>query len=370
VDEWLGFLPAGIVEPLHAELGLSYAQVGGLLVALSAGGLLGIPIAVAVDHLSRRVVSAAGAFGYAACLFTFAAEESFPLLLLAAVLLGASSDAMIRGCEVATVELAGDDLERTLGVVNALGALGDVLGPATLATAAATGLGWRPAFAAAAVLLLAYGTVIATQPFPPPAARAERLGPGGGVRAVLGDRRVMLLCLAATVFSLLDEPFLAFAVAYLERDQDLSHAVALLIAGAAMAGGLVGFVAVALRRPSGVALVIVLRRAAFTMVVSIALTLVVPWVPIQAASAFAFGTAGGVFWVRIQSAILGGRPGLAGTTIAVWSSMEVVAGAFPLVVGAVADARGLRTGLVLYGGVAGLLALLIAMSASITARRV
>jgi len=136
-----------------------------------------------------------------------------------------------------------------------------------------------------------------------------------------------------------------------------------------MAGGLVGFVAVALRRPSGVALEVVLRRAVFTMVVSIALILVVPSVPIQAASAFAFGTTGGVFWVRIQSAILQGRPGLAGTTIAVWSSMEVVGGAFPLVIGAVADARGLRAGMVLYGMVAGLLALLIAMSASITARR-
>jgi predicted MFS family arabinose efflux permease len=349
-DEWFSFLPAGIVEPLHAELGLSYAQAGALLVILAAGGLVGTPLAVAADHVSRRVLASAGALVYGLCLLAFATFDSFGTLAAAAFLMGAASDALVHGCEVALVDLAGDSLEPALARVNLLGLVGDVLGPLLLSAVAAAGLGWRSAFMIGTALMLAYAGWLASQPLPPPRPRDERPRPFEGVREVMRDRRVLRLAFVATVFSLFDEPFLGFSIAYLERVRGQSHSLATAIAAVVVVGGLAG--SALLARRGGRSLHGTLLLGSIAILISIVGIIAAPAVPMQIAAGLVFGGAGAIVWVALQGALLGARPGLAGTTTAVWSTIELLGIGFPLVVGAVADAHGLTSALWLYAAAA------------------
>lgn len=134
-DEWFTFLPAGALEPIRSDLGITYGEVALLLVALSAGGLIGQGLVVATDFVSRRWLAAGGAFVYALCLLAFAAGDSFAVLLAAAFVWGAASDAFVYASQVALVDLAGDDLAPMLARVNALGPGCDAL-PAARSKAA------------------------------------------------------------------------------------------------------------------------------------------------------------------------------------------------------------------------------------------
>ena len=363
-DEWFSFLPAGIVEPLHAELGLSYAQAGTLLVVLPAGGLIGTPLAVAADHVSRRMLASAGAIVYGLCLLAFATSSSFPTLVAAAFVMGAASDALVHGCEVALVDLAGDALAPALARVNLLGLVGDVLGPLLLSAVAAAGLGWRAAFMIGAALMLAYGGWLASQPLPPPRPSHERPRPFEGVREVLRDRWVLRLAFVATVFSIFDEPFLGFSIAYLERVRGQPHSLATAIVATVVAGGIAGSALVA--RRGGRSLERTLFLGSLAILASIAGIIAAPAVPMQVLAALVFGAAGAIVWVALQGALLGARPGLAGTTTAVWSTIELLGIGFPLLVGMVADAHGLRAALWLYAVAA---CLFVALVATISGER-
>lgn len=142
---------------------------------------------IAADFVSRRLLGSLGALGYALCLAAFALGGSFPVLLVAAAVWGAASDAFVHGLEVALVDLAGDDLATALGRVNALGAVSDLLGPLTLAGAAAAGLSWRVVFAAGAALMLGYAAWVALLRLPPPRPRSEAASPIATVLEVARD---------------------------------------------------------------------------------------------------------------------------------------------------------------------------------------
>jgi predicted MFS family arabinose efflux permease len=82
-DEWFTFLPAGAMESIRADLGLSYAQAGVLLALLPAGGVLGVVLMAAANFVSRRVLGAGGAFVFALCPLVFASGRSFAALAVA-----------------------------------------------------------------------------------------------------------------------------------------------------------------------------------------------------------------------------------------------------------------------------------------------
>ncbi|HWF78274.1 MAG TPA: hypothetical protein VN694_13975, partial [Caulobacteraceae bacterium] len=73
--------------------------------------------------------------------------------------------------------------------------------------------------------------------------------------------------------------------------------------------------------------------------------------PVQLTGAFAFGVAGAVFYTTLESVLLSLRPGQAGAVSAVASMVGMAEIAFPALVGALADARGLGWGLALYAAV-------------------
>ena len=167
-DEWTTFFPAGALEPIRHDLGLSYAQAAGVLVALPAGGLVGTFFVIAADYVSRRLLASLGAAVYGVAMIVFGVGHSLPVLLGAAFVWGAASDAFAHGAEVALVDLAEDELPKMLARMNAWAAVGDLLGPATLAAAAFLGWGWRGAFVAGGVGMLGYAAWLAVHRFPPP----------------------------------------------------------------------------------------------------------------------------------------------------------------------------------------------------------
>ncbi|MFN3514384.1 MAG: MFS transporter [Phenylobacterium sp.] len=358
-DEWFTFFPAGALEPLRADLGLTYAQAGFLLTALAGGGLVGFLFEVAADYVSRRVLASLGALAYGAAMIAFGLGDSFWMLAAAAFVWGAASDAFIHGCEVALVDLAGEDLPRVLARVNAWSAIGDLLAPLTLALAIASGAGWRSVFLGGGALMLAYGLWLSTLRLPAPQPPERFASPLAGVLAVLADGRVWVLALIAGLFDLLDEPLLGFTIAFLERGRGFAPAMATGLAlgavGGAVAGYLIAERALHARSPGRV-----LAAAAAGLCLTLPAMVFAPHPALVVAAGLAFGIAGALFYTALQSLILTLRPGQAGSTGAVVSTIGLAGVAFPVLAGWVADRAGLAAGLALYVAVpAAILALVI-----------
>jgi MFS family permease len=351
-DEWLGFFPSGTFESARRELGLGYGEASLILVAPAVGGILGLAIAVAADHVSRRLLASAGAFAYAASLLAFGLGESIWVLVGAGFVMGLASDALIHGTEVALVDLAGeDDLGPTLARTEILGSIGDVLGPATLAAAAIAGLSWRTPFLAAAAIMAGYGLWLAALPLPGPATGSDGPRPLEGVRSVLRDSRVLRIGLLVGLISLFDEDFLAFAIAFLRQERGHSEAVAIAVATVAVAGGILGFALMASRLGRS-PIRVRLTGAAVCLLVGSALVPVAPSVGLQTLGAFAVMAGLAVAWVTVETVFLTIRPGLAGTVSAVVSMVSLPAAVLPLLVGALADRLGLAAALWLYAVIA------------------
>lgn len=349
-DEWTTFLPAGALEPIRRDLDLSYAEVAGVLVALSAGGIVGTFLIIAADYVSRRLITSLGAATYGVAMMVFGAGHSLPLLLAAAFAWGAAGDALVHGAEVALVDLADEALAKTLARMNAWAAVGDLLGPLTLGAAVLLGFGWRGAFLGGGVAMLGYAAWLATQHFPPPHPPQKLPNPFAGVWAIARDREVLLLAILLGLFGLLDEPLDGFMIAYFERVRGWSPALAAAPVVAGLIGGMAGFAAFERlaggRAPRRVTLI-----CTVAMIATLPAAIFLPNLPMQLAAAFADGLAGAVLYTTLESVVLGLRPGQAGATSAVVSAVGTAGMGFPALVGALADAHGLGVGLVLYAAV-------------------
>ena len=358
-DEWFTFFPAGALSAIQADVGLSYAQGGAVLAGLTLGGVLGLALIVASDYVSRRLLASAGALVYGGCLLLFASAQRFEVLLLATLLWAAASDAFVHGSQVALVDLAEEDaLVPLLARQHAFAYVGDLLGPLTLAAAALLGLDWRLVFALAGGLMVVYAGWLATQPLPRPHPPEQLANPFAGMLAVLRDRRVLLLGGAALLYGLLDEPLLGFTIAYLERVRQATAAEATAVALAIVGGGLAGSLTVERWAEwAGERRLVLIAPAA--LVAALALVVALPAVPLIALAGFSFGLCGAAFYAVLEAAYLGLRPGQAGSTEAVVSTIALAGAAFPPLAGRLADTYGLAAGLGSYLAVPAALLLLL-----------
>ena len=166
------------------------------------------------------------------------------------------------------------------------------------------------------------------------------------------------------LFDTLDEPFLGFAIAYLEVDRGQSHGVAVLVGGSVVVGGVLGATLLTLGAggpaPTGVDPGTGRQKpppgAAVALVVSVLGIIVAPAIPLQIAFGLLSGGASVVFWTRLQASILGLRPGQPGTTAAVVGYLSIPGALCPVLAAAAADRFGLRAALGVYLLVAVLLA--------------
>jgi predicted MFS family arabinose efflux permease len=358
-DEWTTFLPAGALEPIRHDLDLTYAEVAWVLVALSAGGVVGTFLIVAADYVSRRLITSLGAATYGLAMMAFGVGHSLPLMLAAAFAWGAASDAFVHGAEVALVDLADEALGKTLARMNAWASVGDLLGPLTLAAAVLLGFGWRSAFLGGGVAMLGYATWLATQRFPAPHPPEKLPNPLAGVWRIARDREVLLLAILLGLFGVLDEPLDGFMIAYFERVRGWSPVLATAPVLAGLIGGMAGFAAFE-RLADGRSPRRVILACAAAMIAALPAAVFLPYLPPQMAAAFIEGVAGAVLYTTLESVVLGLRPGQAGATSAVVSAVGTAGMGFPALVGALADARGLGAGLALYAAVPPLILVLAA----------
>lgn len=355
----MSFLPFGALESIRADLGLSYTQAGVVLASVSVGGLLGNLAAIAADHVDRRWLSSAGALVYAVSMAGFALGRSFPVLVIAAVLLAIGSDAMISGTEVALVDVVrtehpDDDTASHLSTVLArqgLGAyVGDLLGPLTLSGVVAAGWSWRWAFAVGAAACAIFAVALARQPLPPPHANGEddTEGPGAAAWRLLRDRRLLQLGLLSLGVAVLDEEFAAFLIAYLQVERGLAPAAATALVLAEVAGGLTVSAVLAARRSARGSL----RVAGAAVGVGAVIVVAGPGWASVAIGGFLFGAGVAASWFSLQARVLSHSVGRAGTATAVVALVETPAMAAPVLAGALTDAAGLGLALAAHAAVA------------------
>lgn len=358
LDEWWSWLPAGTIEDQRADLGFTYAQAGWLLALLTVGGLVGGPLGALADRGHRRVLAAGGAAALAVGLAMFASGAPFAVLVVAATVLGAASDTVIRPLESSLAELADRvgtvSLDRLLGRQHLLTWLGDVTGPALLAVGGATVVGWRGVFAITAVAYLGYAVVLACTEFPDPAATAQD-GDGGedGTRgedeaslwrsAVGLARRpeVLLLVAAEAILTPLDEAFLGFAVARAAADG--VGPAAQVLAGGLTAGGIVGALVVARRGISRGAV----RWGAAALVLGAGAAAVPSPVAAQVAAMAVLGAGTAVVWAKVHHRMLTVVPGRSATVPTVVGVLSTPALAVPVAMGVLSDAAGVTVTLAL-----------------------
>ena len=180
----------------------------------------------------------------------FATSTSYAVLVGASFVIGVAASAMVDASELAFVDVSGDDLPRMLGTSNFLGSIGDLAGPVLIIVAAAwLGFGWQAPFLLAALLMAAYGVWLALSPLPPPHRHAEQESPRRALASIVRDRRVWIFGVMAMLLSPLDEPFLAFLIADLQRTDGLSRTVATAIAMLTVVGAMLGALEQARRAP-------------------------------------------------------------------------------------------------------------------------
>jgi FSR family fosmidomycin resistance protein-like MFS transporter len=328
-----------------------------VLAAAAPGAIAGNGFAIASDYLSRRVIAAGGAFGFAGALALFALGDSFATLAFASFLYGMAATAMIDASEVALVDVAGDDLAPTLARTNLLGALGDVVGPLLVLGAIAFGFGWRAPFVIAVVALVVYGVCLARAPLPTPTPVHDRDHPARALLNVVRDGRVLFFAVVALLLGPLDESFLAFLIAFAQEERSLSPSGAICLALCCVSGSVVGFARCSVRHTGPVA---TLTRPAAVMAVSAAVMAVVPIAVLIAPAAFGFGYGLAAFWNTAQARMLQLRPGQTGTVKAVVTTIEFAGFGLPIAYGAVADRFGVAAGFGCY--VATAVALLVLVS--------
>jgi len=189
-------------------------------------------------------------------------------------------------------------------------------------------------------------------PIPPPVNGASSASHAiRDLWSIARDPAVLLLSLSVILISILDEPFLAFAIAFFQVDRGQSAAVATLVAGAAVAGSVSTAALLSIRVSEAsraqrvVAGAVVLATSAIALVVA-------PWLPLQALAAAGTGCGTALAWTAVEARMLTLRPGRAGTVTAVVATLEMPSALFPLAAGALADAAGLAWALALYAAVA------------------
>ena len=342
LDEWWSYLPAGSIDDQVRDLGLSYGQSGWLLALLTLGGLIGSPFAALADRGHRRLLATTGAVLIAVGLSAFALSAPFPVLAVAATVLGGASDLVIRPLESSLAEAADGELDRLLGRQHLLTWAGDFVAPALLGVGAATAIGWRGVFALTAVVFVAFAARLATLVFPHPVADTDGAGTSllDSARSLLRHRELWLLTAAEFALLPLDEAFLGFAVARTAAEGE--GAAAQLLAGGVVAGGLVG-AAVVSRRGLDRRLV---ASGCGLLVVGAAVT-AVPW-PTAAtiAGLVCVGLGTAIVWAKVHHRTLTLAPSRSATVPTMVGLLSTPALLVPVAMGVTADRLSITSALV------------------------
>jgi predicted MFS family arabinose efflux permease len=362
VDEWASFLPAATFDSFRADLGLTYRGAALALLAIGPGAVVGSAVGVLADSRSRRVLATAGAAVYAVALGLFAAATSAAAVVAGGFAVGLGATLLVDTIEVALVDVCAADpsadgrlLERTLARMNVAAGIGDLSGPLLVAGAAALGWSWRVPVALTAVAVAVYAVLVARTPLPAPAVRTHQRV---ALHQVARRAEVWWAGACGAVLVALDESFIAYVIAYLHRDAGASTAVATIASGSFVVGGLVAAWLLA-RRERARGRHAALRAPAAVMCAGAIALAAFPTPLVVTGVGFVLGAATIAFWVPFQAMTLQLVEGRAAAVSAIVGTIEMSGLAVTPIIGAVADAWGLRAGLTAYACAPALLLVLV-----------
>jgi MFS family permease len=273
-------------------------------------------------------------------LFTFGAAPGFAVLVVASFFTGMSAHALISGTELALIDEAGDAVTAYFARSMVFGAAGAALGPALLILATASGFGWRAAFVACAIPMLAYAVWLLTLAFPAPARPEARVA--RAMRPILRDRRVWYAGLLAFLVGPLQQPFTAFVIAYLQH-AGATASLAISVQVGWVAGSVLAALAASrLDTEAGG-----MANPALALLGSTLLALV-PIVPVVMLALFVNGFAMTRFFLALKTRVRWLHTDRVGSVGGVVATLEFSSFLLPIGAGALADAFGIGASMLFY----------------------
>lgn len=358
VDELVSTVPVLALPLLRVEMNLDYAQVGWLLSIAGLSAWLVEPgVNAASDHWPKRRLILFSMLGMAVGLALAGSSPTFTVLLLAFLLMGATNGTFLGLCQAILIDSNLGESLRTMTRWTLMAALGDLAGPALIASAFALGLGWRALFWASAVIWLIAFAALALQKLPttPPVKNDRADGEAetltwrvvrDNVALAIRTPTLMRWLLLVILPSFLDEMFLAFAALLLQDRLGMRAAAISLALGIHVAGGLIGLVLLdrvgqrfSSRRLLGWLAIVVLAGLLLLVFSS------TPFIAIIALWIVGIGVSG---WYPIAAAeayrTLPGRSGTVRALYSLGTPLEVIA---PLLIGFAAERWGIQVGVAL-----------------------
>lgn len=164
---FVGLLVPSLVPTLEARFGQSDAGVGVALFLIASGyALASFAGGALTERLGRRVVLSSAAVLAAAGLVGQATAGTWPLFVSAAVVVALGSGAIDGGMNALVLDSYGGAASGRMNAAHLGFGAGALVAPLVVGQALARGIDWHALFAAAAVLALMFGTVLALASMP------------------------------------------------------------------------------------------------------------------------------------------------------------------------------------------------------------
>lgn len=354
LDELASGVPGAGAAGIQADFDVAYAGMGGLLTAF---GLLALvvepPLLFLADRYPRRWFVCGGLAGLGCSCLLAAAASSYWWLFVALLLFGPLSGCGVSVSQATLVDSDPERAERWLTRWTLAGALGDLATPALLALTVASGSGWRGAFVVCGALALVQSALLWSRVFPDERPAESEEPPESppwreAIRAALEERSLLVWGSALVACSLLDEILVAFATLRMTRELGFSVEEALSVVACLSAGAVVGLL-VAERLLDRFEPTRLLRFACFATLGALAFFVAAVTPPTARLAALALGAAATLLYPLAKARLYRALPGCSGTAIAVAGLFAPLDLALPVLLGLLADARGLEVTLLALG---------------------
>lgn len=230
-DELLSGVPDVLMPSIRARLGLSYAQISLLYLALSYVAAIVEPVGgILIDLWQRRWLMAFGAMilGLAIAVIGFA--PTFLILLLGFALYGLGSGPLAHTADVVLVEAHPAAPDRIFARATLFDTMGALLGPLAVTAVGILGLDWRWLMAALALFSFSYAGLIWRTRFPRLAGNGRESGESfltvlrSNIGDVLSNRTALLWLLFLFVHELQELPAF-FTTVWLREQVGMSQAL-------------------------------------------------------------------------------------------------------------------------------------------------
>lgn len=354
LDEAVSAVPVLAMPLLHSEMALDYSQVGWLFSIVGVTAWLVEPgINAMSDYWPKRRIILLSILGMVIALGLAGSSPTYPMLLLAFALMGVSNGPALGMAQAFLIDSNLGESLRTMTRWTLMGALGDLAGPALIATALAIGMGWRGLFWAGALIWLAAFCAFAIQRLPMTKGEAAneeepfrwqllRENLVQALRTPLLLRWLLLVLLPG----FLDELFLAFAALFMQEELEMTPPAISMAVGVQITGGLIGLVLLerfghrllSQKLLGWLAVIVLAGLLLFVLSPSPLLAIIALWLT-------GIGASG---WYPIAKAeayrTLPGQSGMVRAIYSLVTPLEIVA---PLLIGLVAEAWGIRAGVAL-----------------------